>query len=330
MKEGIIVINNGELKRKNNTACFVSGKEKKFIPIENLKEIYVLGDVSLNKKFLELLNKHKVIMHFFNFYGSYIGSFYPKEFLNSGCLILKQAEHYLDLNKRLLLARKFVYGALENMKKVLAYYVNRGRRLSSVVQNIELFQKSVQTVNSIEELMALEGNAKNYYYSAFDEIIKSSDFSFIKRTRRPPQNRLNALLSFSYSLLYAVCLTEIYHTHLDPRIGYLHATNFRRFSLNLDIAEIFKPVIADRVVLSVVNKGIIKPRHFEQEINSVTLNEKGKKIFLEEMRKKLASTIHHSRLNRNVSYQHLIRLELYKLEKHLLGEAEYTPFVSNW
>lgn len=89
--------------------------------------------------------------------------------------------------------------------------------------------------------MAVEGNAREIYYSAFDIIVDNEDFAFAKRTRRPPQNRLNALISFGNSLLYVTVLGEIYRTHLDPRIGFLHATNFRRFSLNLDVAEIFKP-----------------------------------------------------------------------------------------
>ena len=125
-------------------------------------------------------------------------------------------------------------------------------------------------------------------------------------------------------------LSEIYKTHLDPRIGYLHTTNFRRFTLNLDVAEIFKPIIGDRTILSLLNKGIIKPNDFEDKLEGVYLKETGRKKFLQAMEERLKQTIKHSKLNRQVSYRRLIRLELYKLEKHLIGEEEYEPFVMDW
>ena len=119
-------------------------------------------------------------------------------------------------------------------------------------------------------------------------------------------------------------------THLDPRIGFLHTANFRRFSLNLDVAEIFKPILSDRVIFSLVNKGMLKEKHFLRELGGLYLNDEGRKIFIEEMEKKLNSTIRHRKLKRNVSYRTLIRMEIYKIEKHLLGEEEYEPFVARW
>jgi len=104
----------------------------------------------------------------------------------------------------------------------------------------------------------------------------------------------------------------------------------RRFTLNLDVAEIFKPIIGDRLIFSVINKGIIKPSHFEEKLNGIVLNEKGKQLFVQEFDERLKTTIKHRKLGRHVSYRELIRLELYKLQKHLIGEEEYTPFVAWW
>jgi CRISPR-associated protein Cas1 len=100
--------------------------------------------------------------------------------------------------------------------------------------------------------------------------------------------------------------------------------------LNLDIAEVFKPIITDRVIFSLLNRQMLQDKHFMKELGGVYLNEVGRKIFIEEMEKKLHSTIKHERLKRNVSYRTLIRLELYKLEKHLMGEYSYTPFEARW
>lgn len=125
-------------------------------------------------------------------------------------------------------------------------------------------------------------------------------------------------------------LSEIYKTHLDPRIGYLHATNFRRFTLNLDIAEIFKPIIVDRLIFTLVGKKMLTKRDFEKDMGGISLKEKGRKLFVQEFDKRLKSTIAHRGLGRNVSYQRLIRLEAYKLQKHFMQEEKYEPFISRW
>ncbi|MGC9101379.1 MAG: type I-B CRISPR-associated endonuclease Cas1b [Caldisericum sp.] len=330
MNQTIYIFSDGELKKRGNTLCFITKENKKFIPIENIREIFVLGEVTLNKRLFEFLTEKKIIIHFFNYYGYYIGSYYPREHLNSGYMILKQAEHYLNPQKRILLAKKFVIGATENMKKVLSYYDNRGKPVNDIIEKIAKLSQSIDICESVDELMAIEGNIKEQYYKAFDVILDNKHFVFEGRTKRPPQNRLNALISFSNSLIYTYCLSEIYHTHLDPRIGFLHATNFRRFTLNLDVAEIFKPVIGDRVIFSIINKGIINEKHFEKKLNGIVLNDKGKQLFIKEMEEKLKSTIKHRKLGRHVSYRTLIRLELYKIQKHLIGEEEYHPFIAWW
>jgi len=125
-------------------------------------------------------------------------------------------------------------------------------------------------------------------------------------------------------------LSEIYKTHLDPRIGFLHTTNFRRFTLNLDIAEIFKPIIVDRIIFTLIGRRMITIDDFEKDMGGILLKENSMKRFVEEFDAKLKTTIQHRELGRNVSYNRLIRMELYKLEKHLIGEREYTPFVSRW
>ena len=160
--------------------------------------------------------------------------------------------------------------------------------------------------------------------------MKNEDFAFDKRTKRPPLNRLNTLISFVNSIIYVICLSEIYHTHLDPRIGFLHTSNFRRFSLNLDIAEIFKPVLGDRIIFSLINRGMIKPKDFEKKMSGLNLGDSGKKKVVKEIDNRLKDTIKHEKLGRNVSYRTLIRMEAYKIEKHLIGEEKYTPFIMRW
>lgn len=330
MKKRVFIFNDGELKRKDNTVYFETEETKKYLPIEDIKEIYIFGEVSLNKKFLDYMSQKEVILHFFNYYGYYTGTFYPREHLNSGYMILKQAEYYLDFDKRLELARKFVEGGARNILNVVRYYKNRGKSLEHIENTIEELVKKIELCENTSELMGLEGNIRDMYYKGFDNIIENEDFVFEYRTRRPPQNHLNALISFGNSLLYTLVLSEIYKTHLDPRIGFLHTTNFRRFTLNLDIAEIFKPIIVDRIIFTLIGRRMITVDDFERDMGGILLKEKGMKKFIEEFDAKLKTTIQHRELRRNVSYNRLIRMELYKLEKHLIGEQEYIPFISRW
>jgi CRISPR-associated protein Cas1 len=177
--------------------------------------------------------------------------------------------------------------------------------------------------------MALEGQAREQYYFSFNTILSDEEYRYVKRERRPPKTKLDTLLSFGNSLLYVTVLGEIYKTHLDPRIGFLHSSNDRRFSLNLDVAEVFKPIIVDRVIFTLVNKKMLDASCFMEELGGLYLNDKGRKTFVQEYESKLKQTITCAR-KLKASYKRLIRLELYKLEKHLIGDKEYEPFVAQW
>lgn len=330
MKKNIYIFNDGQIRRKDNTVYFETEEGKKFLPIEDINDIFVFGELELNKRFLELTSQKEITIHFFNYYGYYIGSYYPREHLNSGYMTLKQSEHYLDIEKRLAIARAFVRGSGKNIQNVLRYYINRGKNLEDISTQIENLIGKTDNCCDSSELMGIEGNMRDYYYKGFDTIIDKEDFVFNNRSRKPPRNELNALISFGNSLLYTLILSEIYKTHLDPRIGYLHTTNFRRFTLNLDIAEIFKPIIIDRLIFTLIGKKMITKNDFERDMGGILLKERGKKVFIQEFDNRLKTTIRHRKLGREVSYRRLIRLELYKLEKHLIGEEEYKPYISRW
>lgn len=330
MKKSVYILNDGELKREGNTLCLTTAEGKKYIPVEDVSELHIFGETTLNKRLLEFLSEKEIILHFYNYYDFYTGSYYPREHYNSGYMTLKQAGFYLDQEKRLQLAQAFVRGAVKNIKQVLTYYKNRGKDLQEILERIEKLAVAIDEMNTIEELMAIEGNVREQYYQAFDEIIGDPEFVFGERSRRPPKNQLNALISFGNTLLYTTALSEIYRTHLDPRIGFLHTSNFRRFSLNLDVAEIFKPIIVDRLIFNLTGKKMLKKNHFQKKLGGIVLNDSGRTLFIKEFENKISTTIRHRELGRNVSYRRLIRMELYKLEKHLMGEKKYEPFVARW
>jgi len=331
MKETIYIFTNGTLKRKDNSLLYITDQnQKKYIPVENIREIMVFGETTINNKLLVFLAQKEIILSYFNYHGYYSGSFYPREHYNSGYMILKQATAYNDFDYRLKIAKKFVLGAAQNSLKIISYYINRNKNLSEQKSYILALLPAIDEQQDINELMSIEGKIKQTYYNAFNEILDQPEFTFKSRNKRPPKDYINALISFSNSLIYTIVLSEIYQTHLDPRIGFLHTTNNRRFSLNLDVAEIFKPVIGDRLIFSVVNKKIITPDCFEKRSNGIMLNDKGKQNFLRQFQTKLSQTVKYPSLKRKVSYRRLIRLELYKLEKQIMGENDYEPFIVSW
>ena len=332
-KINLFITRHGIIKRKHNTIYFCYKNEnneivEKVLPIEKIYSIYIHSKVTIKSGALSYLMKHGVPVHFFNKYGFYEGSFWPRESLVSGELLIKQVEHYLDKEKRIYLARKFVEGAIKNILVNLKYY-NKEVDLSNEIERIQNFLSKLYDQSSIEGIMGIEGNVREIYYQVWNKFLPEK-FRFEKRTRQPPTNMINALISFGNSLVYSVCLTEIYNTQLNPTISYLHEPFERRFSLALDIAEVFKPLLCDRVIFKLIRQDKIDESYFNQELNYCILNDKGKRTFLEAFNEKLKTTIKHRKLKRNVSYQRLIRLECYKLIKHFLGIKNYQPFVIWW
>lgn len=320
---------NGRLRRKDNTIYLETEEGNRPIPIEDINAIYLYGEVDLNTKLLNFLAQKNVVIHVFNYYGFYAGSYYPREYLNSGYILVRQVEHYLDPEKRLTLAKEIVSAASANILRNLKYYRNRKEGLEPFIEAIENQVAAIEKSRDVEFLRGIEGRIHERYYDSFNVILEG-DFDFHARVRRPPDNMINALLSFGNSMTYTAVLTEIYRTQLNPTVSYLHEPGARRFSLSLDLAEIFKPIITDRVIFKLINTRALQPRHFDQEVNYCYLNENGRKIFIQEYEERLKTTINHRNLNRKVSYQRLIRLECYKLIKHLAGLEPYRGFCAWW
>lgn len=331
MKRPLYLMSAGTLTRKQNTLCLETEAGKRYLPVEQVAEIHAFGEVDFNKRLLEFLSQNGILVHVYSYHGYYMGTFYPREHNNSGYLVLQQAAHYLDEKRRLDLAKRFVRGSITNLLTVARYYARRGRKgIEAIGGALEQDLAKVDGQGSVEQLMQVEGQAREAYYEIFDHILEHPEFEFGRRSRRPPENRLNALISFGNSLLYGAVLSEIYKTHLDPRIGFLHATNFRRFTLNLDVAEVFKPILVDRTILTLIQRRQIRPEDFDEAMGGLYLKEEGRKRFLQAWEERLETTLQHRTLARNVSYRTLIRLDLYRLEKHLIGEREYEPFRSKW
>lgn len=330
MGETFYILKDGDLKRKDNNIVITSLEGA----IKNLKaevtdEIYLFGEASLNTKLLNFVSQKGIIIHVFNYYGFYSGSFCPRESNISGYLLVKQVKSYDDIEKRLIIAKEILKATSSNIYRNLRYYNGRGIDLNEPMKKINILANKFDRANSINEIMGIEGNIRKIYYSTWNKIVKQ-DIKFEKRVKRPPDNVINTLISFINSLIYTTTLSEIYKTQLNPTVSFLHEPGTKRFSLSLDIAEIFKPLIGDRMIFSMLNKNQITEDDFERESNFLYLKEAGKRKVLAEYDKRLGNTIAHKDLGRDVSYRYLIRLECYKLIKHIIGEKEYQGFKIWW
>ena len=332
------MFNPGQMERKDNTLKFTpysiddDGTEHplqpRYLPVEDISEFYCFGALKASSSLFNFLGQKDICMHFFDYYENYTGSFMPRDSLLSGKMLLAQTAAYQNKKKRLAIAQKFIDGAAYNMVRNLMYYNRRGKDLEVVINAINDLSKDLSQTTSVEELMGIEGQIRKLYYDAFNLIL--NNFEMGERSKQPPRNEVNALISFGNMMCYSQCLRAIHQTQLNPTISYLHTPGERRYSLCLDISEIFKPIIVDRVIFRVLNRKEIQEKHFEKKINRCLLNEAGKKIFVRAIEDKLEETFQHKSLGRKVSFRHLIKLECYKLAKHLLGIEEYKPFKTYW
>ena len=352
MSESYFIFSNGELKRKDNVIRITAADGRfKDIKIEVTRDIYLFGEISLNTKALNYLAQNKIPVHVFNYYGFYTkmwklkkmnlaghvfnyygfytGTFYPKESNVSGKLFVKQVENYTDSKKRIELAQLIIDAASTNILRNLRYYQERGKELESEITDIKALRKGIFRTENVEELMGIEGSIRRMYYTAWNTIV-NQEINFEKRVKRPPDNMINTMISFLNTLVYTACLSEIYVSQLNPTISYLHSVGERRFSLSLDISEVFKPLLADRIIFSLLNKKMITEKDFVKDSNYFYMKENAQKLILKTFNERLETTIKHRDLNRKVSYRHLMRLEAYKLVKHLLEDKKYEGFKIWW
>lgn len=335
MKKNYYLFNPGRMSRKDNTLRFVrrdeDGMDLKplYLPIEGIDNLYVFGSIDANSALYTFLGKHRVSVHFFDYYEHYRGSFMPKDYLLAGKMQIQQTIAYLNSKKRMHIAGGLIDGATANILRNLKYYHNRDLDLSVQISQITEYRFGIHGAKDVPALMGVEGNCRQSYYTSWADIIKHFDMN--GRDKQPPSNEVNALLSFANMVCYTTVLGQIYHTQLNPTISFLHEPGARRYSLALDIAEIFKPMLVDRLIFRLLNRRELRQEHFDKKLNACYLSDSGRKIFLKAWEERLKETIKHRKLKKKVSYKHLIKLECYKISKYILDIVDnYEPFKIWW
>lgn len=321
------IINDGILTKKDYSILFENENKKIEIPAEVTEHINIYSQTIFSSNFFKTLNRHNIRVSLFDQYDHYIGSFMPINYHKSASILIKQVENYINKAKRLEIAKKIIDSGTTNIISNLKYYNkhNDDIQLDKIIDDLKICKQEMKAVKTLEILLLQEARMRELYYSSYNIILNNPEFKFTKRTRRPPKDALNAMISFGNTIIYQKIANEIYKTKLDIRISYLHSAMRRYENLNLDISEIIKPILVDKVIFSLINKRIIDAKvHFEKRNNGVFLNKEGKYLFIDQLNKKLSSTITIN--NKKVSYQEILQQEVLKLLRHFKYDEEYEPF----
>lgn len=256
--------------------------------------------------------------------------------VSRGNVLLRKRQYKIsgDLSACCFWARNFIVGKIYNSRMVL----ERAKRdhslnvnialLEHVSQELSLSMKEARKSNDLEFLRGIEGNAARSYFSAFSELIlqNKKEFSFAGRYKRPPVGRVNAMLSFVYTILAHDCAAALESVGLDAYVGFLHRDRPGRESLALDLMEEFRSIYADRFVLTLINNRIIKPAHFQEKENGVVwLNDQGRKALLKEWQGKKREPITHPFLKEKIYWGLAPYVQALLLARSLRGDLEEYP-----
>lgn len=319
----IYVLRGTEIKRDENTLVVVSeDRKKRRIPVETLRHLVILGATRFNSEVMAFLGKNGVRLSFLDYYGNFSGSLEPARHHYSGMVHLGQAKIILDEKQRLTMASRILEAGALNMLRNLKYYVYRNNK-ELIDYAWDLDEKLRHTkADTIEGLMGQEGLFRQSYYDAWGKI--NPCLTIRKRTRRPPSDRINALISFCNGLVYSACAQAIAQTHLDPTLSFIHAPTQARNSLALDMAEIFKPLLADRMIFTLMNKEMMDDGCFNEDVEGVCLlSTVGRERILNEFRDRMDN----AEIAGEVGWKKILIKEAYAIEAHILELSEYEPFV---
>jgi CRISPR-associated protein Cas1 len=322
--ETLYLLSESKISRRENTIHIKpkEGKARRF-PVETLKHIIVAGASQFNNELASFLGKHGVRLSFLDYYGNFSASLESVNPHASGKVHLAQAQVILEPNKHLNLGKLIMAAALQNIIGNLRYYSYRGKAdLKPAIEEIQRYRQALlDRARDIEQMMGYEGQARQTYYAAWTLINPA--LKITKRTRRPPTDRINALISFCNGLVYSVCKNELAKTHLDLTLSFVHAATQARASLSLDLAEIFKPVIADKLIFNLINHKTLGDSDFNEIEGTCLLSESGCRKVVDAFRDKMDR----EEIGDLRGYRALILKECFRLQAHVLGMEDYVPYV---
>lgn len=321
------ILNKGALRRQDNNLYFDKFDDEervigtKILPINAVDEIYILAKVFIDTYTMAFLADNNIMLHIFSPYQSFRGNFFPNtsnSVNKSGFVLLNQVRAFDDKIKRVYIAKEITRARIINASNNLHKH--------SVKFDITPHINALENITKISQIFAVEGAFAKAYYQGWNEIIKDQrSFKFTTRSKRPPTDKINAFISYINTRIYNICLSEIYKTELDPRVGFLHEPNYKALSLHLDLAEIFKPILGDNLIFSMLNKKEITAKDFKTDAKRLRFtNEAVQKIELKMIN---SLTTPKQFATQTLTYRQIIRREANQIKKCICENAPYVGYT---
>jgi CRISPR-associated protein Cas1 len=330
--------------------------EKRRIPLVNISQVVIFGHVQFSTAALEVLLELEIPVVFLSIYGQYKGTLTGPPARN-GNLRLNQYRYCSNPDWALAMSREIVAAKILNCRTLLMRSLRCAtpdeteiapdspptvqeplgldyttKTDEAIFDQLRRFAEKARTANDLEELLGFEGTAAKMYFENFSRMIRGEgearQFDFTSRNRRPPRDPVNALLSFAYAMLVKDVTTAILTVGLDPHIGFYHSAKHGRPSLALDLMEEFRSVIADSVVLTLMNKKMLTPRDFVSYGGTCLLNDTGRKTFFQAYEQRRKTEVIHPLFKYRCSYRRVLEVQARHLAGVFRGEfQQYQPFL---
>lgn len=317
------------LHKERETLVVDIAKEKVLqLPIHSISGIFCFGNVMVSPQVMGFCGERGVNLAFFTEYGRFLARVQGRQ---TGNVLLRRSQYKYADTRATEIARTLVAAKIQSQRQILQRHQRNYGKQDDINQIIALLKSTVERLKIAKDLdiiRGLEGDAAARYFSVFNHLIteKSGDFNFIQRTRRPPTDPVNALLSFFYAIVGNDISAALQGVGLDPQVGFLHRDRPGRDSLAQDILEEFRAYIVDRLVLTLINRQQIKAADFIYEASgAVKLKDTARKAVLQEFQARKQKTIIHPYLKEEIPLGLLPHAQALLLARHLRGDLEYYP-----
>jgi CRISPR-associated protein Cas1 len=312
-------------KRDECLLIVLQDKTSREIPLIKVDQVIIMGEITLSTPALVTLLERGIEICYLSAHGDYLGRTSPS-FSKNTFIRRNQYAACADTERTLQLAQQFIAGKLDNQRTVLMR-ANRklnNAEITKAVETIKQEKDRLKTIKSLESLRGVEGIAASAYFSVF-ALLLHQNLGFTHRIRRPPTDPVNALLGLAYTVLMNQVSSAIHTVGLDPYAGYLHCAQYARPSLALDLMEEFRAIIADSVVINLINHRIIQQNDFIEELGTVRLKKGSRKAFYEQFEARLNTDIQHPVFKYKTTYRRCLELQVRLLAKWLEGDITTYP-----
>lgn len=318
--------------RNETIAVKIGGQEKNAVPAKDIEAIVCFGQMTVSTPLLEFCGERGISVTFLSSHGHFCGRFYGPV---SGNVLLRKKQYESisqpEFAKRLV--QDILYSKIKNSKTVLLRVARKHQEtrqaLTQAANQLSELAVQLEACDSVESMRGLEGAAATIYFSQFDSMLQSpAGFRFETRSRRPPRNEVNAVLSFVYTLLTREISSALETVGLDPAAGYLHTLRPGRPSFALDLIEELRAPLCDRFTLSLLNLGQLGEKDFETDSEAVFLNERGRRTVLTSWQKRKVETIEHPFLQEKIPIGMIPYAQAMLFARVLRGDLDrYPPFI---